>query len=240
MIRILVVCEAPADKTTGCELADRALVQAHGWLDGLLDNQRAWIGAEPGASLLLWSKVPTTYRSRGFPQFIAFGTHREPDAIATARALRIARDLDVDGVVLLRDLDDQPTRRAGMERARAKMGDTEVVIGAMCRMREAWVLNGFEPQDDEEEGRLAGERQNLGFDPRVAPERLTAKNELAKKSPKRVLAALTVEDWERQASCWRQTSLGLLCERGVGSGLSAYVEEVRARLALLIAPVPPC
>jgi len=199
---------------------------------------RAWIGADSGAGFLLWSKVPSTYRSRGLPQFIALGTHREPDALAAARALRIARDLEVDGVVLLRDLDDQPSRRAGMERARAKMGDTEVVIGAMCRMREAWVLNGFEPHDDEEGGRLAEQRQSLGFDPCAAPERLTAKNELAKKSPKRVLAALTAEDWERQARCWRQTPLELLCERGIGSGLSAYVDEVRARLALLIAPVP--
>jgi len=99
-------------------------------------------------------------------------------------------------------------------------------------------LCGFEPKDEEERGRLQAECQLLGLDPRERAQELAARDETAKKSTKRVLAALTEGDWDRQAECWQTTSLETLKTRGAHNGLVDYLSEVDAILAPLIAGPP--
>ena len=69
---------------------------------------------------------------------------------------------------------------------------------------------------------------------------LTAcKNNQAKRSPKRVLQELTAGDPDRERICWQQTPLVTLRERGTENGLTAYLDEVRTKLAPLIGHIPP-
>ena len=108
-------------------------------------------------------------------------------------------------------------------------------MGLAVVERESWVISGFDPQDDVEESRLAAERQTLGFDPRMRSHELTAcKDDRARRSPKRVLRVLCGGDADRERRCWRETLLATLRDRGAENGLSAFLDEVRTELAVLI------
>ena len=117
-----------------------------------------------------------------------------------------------DAVVLLRDDDRQTERRSGLQQAREYMAPRlkiPIVIGLAHVMRECWVLAGFIPRDKSELAKIEQLRHGdeLGFDPSVHADRLIAKNEMAKRSAKRVLAHLTNRDHEREAACWREIPL---------------------------------
>ncbi len=240
---VLVVCEAAADQRTGCALADRVLCHEISWLEPeLLDSVRAWRGYAPATGFVAWREIPTLVRARGLKAHGHFGgSPGLPDARAARYALLLAHGLEPRprGVVLLRDLDDQPERRLGLEQARAdyepRVSDpvSVIVIGVANTKRECWVLAAFQPHEDAERDTLAALRQQLGFDPTAAPELLTAKQEDALRSAKRVLHALLGDDPEREAACL-EADLELLLERGVRCGLADYLRELRDRLAPLL------
>lgn len=234
-----VIYEAPADFATATELADRVLVEQIDWLDDtLLDSQRQWVGEEPQGSRLAWKSI----RSRAHALGIRAHGHFEgepglPDAAAARRAIRLARHLigDVEAILLIRDADNQIERRKGLEQATATdTSQCTIVIGLAICERECWIISGFDPKDQNESERLKLEIQNLGWNPCLASHNLAAgKNASALKSPKRVLAALTNSDWDRQRECWVSTPLGVLRERGRENGLTDYLGEVQTHLVSL-------
>jgi hypothetical protein len=230
-----VVHEAPADFRLATELADRVLVDAIEWLDEtILDTQRGWLDQDRGGFPLKWTSIAERAREIGIRARGHFNNEPGlPDASAARRAiLHILNQFEtVDAIALIRDADDQPERRDGLEQARAQFPDHRIVIGFAVIERECWVLSGFEPEDDAERDRLSDEIQNLGFDPRARSQELNApKNDQARRSPKRILAALTRGGRERKSRCWRTTDFALLRARGGENGLAACLEEVRTRL----------
>jgi hypothetical protein len=234
-----VVYEAPADFRTATELADRVLLDAIEWLEPeLIEHQRTWLGNHKGSSLK-WTDVPGLAKENGiFVSGHFDGNPAEPDARAAQRAIRLLRLLfpNLNGVMLIRDLDDQPERRAGLEQARKKEEIAiPVVIGLAVVERESWVICGFKPLDESEDSRLAQERQTLGFDPRHRSHELTAcKDDQAKRSPKRVLRELSGGHQDRERRCWTETSLETLASQGSENGLALFLDEVRDRIAPLI------
>jgi len=165
-----------------------------------------------------------------------------PDAHAAQKALwllRASADLP-DAVVMLRDDDGDVRRKEGLEQARrhAKL-DVPIMLGVAHLKREAWVLAGFEPQNDDEGARLKRHRKELGFDPREKADQLTAGPDDAKRSARRVLKALTDGNLNRERDCWRETDLDVLERRGQGTGLAAYLEEVRTHLTPLFRKASP-
>jgi hypothetical protein len=169
-------------------------------------------------------------------------------AFSIVRALNNAPNVDevdkIVGVVLVWDMDGQASdRQLGLEQARTeaqRLVPFQIILGRPDRMREAWVLAGFDPQSQDERARFDNERQQLGFDPSIHAHLLTAADELAKRSAKRVLAMLTGGEWEREEQCWTQAALATLCERGAGSGLADFLDEVAERLVpLCAAPAAP-
>jgi hypothetical protein len=110
-----------------------------------------------------------------------------------------------------------------------------VLIGVAHTMMECWVLSVFVPQGKKEIAALAALRKELGFDPTGRPEELTASNETAKRSPKRVLSNLTQGEDEREAECWNTTSTEFLRARGAKNGLADFVGEVEKHLSPLFA-----
>lgn len=239
-----VVHEAEADFQTATELADRMLVDAIDWLDeDSLKYQRAWLAHAPDATRLRWTALPklalaAQVRATGHFQ----GEAGHADARAARRAIRylLKTFADIDGVVLVRDQDDQPRRRDGLEQARTEhQGRMVIVVGLAIVERESWVISGFEPADETEEARLQALRTRLGFDPRARSHDLTAcKDDNANRSPKRALRELSDDDHDRERRCWRECPLEVLRGRGHENGLAAYLGEVRDRLAPLIGHVP--
>ncbi len=241
--RFAVVHEAEADFHTATKLADRVLMEAIDWLDeDQIDHQREWVGKVHADRRLTWKAIPQMAREIGIKAHGHFdGQPGEADAAAARRAILYLREAapDLNAVVLIRDQDDQPDRRIGLEQARGEHHcRTAIVVGLAVVEREAWVISGFDPENDEEPARLNAERQTLGIDPRLRSHELTAcKDDQATRSPKRVLRRLSGDDWDRECRCWTNTPLERLRKRGGQNGLTAYLSEVRDRLARLIGHV---
>ncbi|HYH66125.1 MAG TPA: hypothetical protein VD866_15635 [Urbifossiella sp.] len=238
--RFAVVHEAEADFQTATDLADRVLVEAFAsWLDDeSVVYPREWLSQEPGGRRLTWKAMRRLAEAAGIEAEGFFdGRPGLADARAARRAILYLRAAfpELDGIVLIRDQDDQPERRAGLQQARTEHHSPVVIVGLAVVEREAWVISGFEPRDDEETTRLSTERQALGFNPCERSHDLTAcKDDTAKRNPKRVLCALTQDDRDREAYCWQVTPLSTLKQRGGENGLAAYLAEVRQHLAPLI------
>jgi len=238
-----VVAEAPADHRTATELADRELLEASpDWLDeDQLPHQREWV-VEVSGELLTWKRIRKLAGAAGIEAEGFFnGEPGLPDARAARRALRYLRATvpELEAVVLIRDQDDQTDRRKGLNQARRE--DHEglvIVVGLAVAEREASIISGFVPQNEDEQTRLDAERQTLGFDPCERSHELTAgKDDTAKRSPKRVLQALTGGNFDRERSCWVNAPLARLHERGAENGLAQYLQEVRTHLAGLMGHV---
>jgi hypothetical protein len=241
--RFAVVHEAEADFRTATELADRVLLESIDWLDEhLIADQREWIGMAAGDCRLTWKAIPRLAREVGIKAHGHFdGEPGEADAAAARRAILYLKEAipDLNAIVLVRDQDDQPERREGLEQARGQYhGGTVIVIGLAVVEREAWVISGFDPQNAEETARLDIERQALGFNPCERSHELTAcKDDQATRSPKRVLRQLSGDDRGRERHCWTNTPLERLREWGGENGLATYLHEVRDRLARLVGHV---
>ena len=102
-----------------------------------------------------------------------------------------------------------------------------------CKL-EAWLLNGYSPDSDGEQELYDSERAELGFCPVVKAEQLSAKNDTAKKSAKRVLNRLTNDDAERRKQCWEETSLDTLRSNGANTRLASFLDQIEAELQPLI------
>jgi hypothetical protein len=187
---------------------------------------------------LTWKGIKKMARGSGIRASGHFdGEPGHPDAAAARRAIHFLLEQipDLNAIVLIRDQDDEPERRAGLEQARGQSHRGVVIVGLAVVERECWVISGFEPLDADESSRLEAEKQALGFDPRPKTHELTAcKNDTAVRSPKRVLRQLAASDWHRERRCWVEPALEVLRERGNENGLAAYLDEVRHRLAPLI------
>jgi hypothetical protein len=234
-VRVLVVAEGPSDARTGCALADRVLIEHDPRLDGRLDTHRRWEGEVAEQGFLAWHDVRRAYEANGLGRFSAARRDLRNEGVGALRALFLARRLQRDAVLLLRDLDNEPARRDHLHAAREHASAVPCVIGTASPMREAWALHGFLPQDAREEARLGSMRRELGFDPTLHADRLTARTKDAKKQPKRVLAHLVDDDADREAACWSVCPLAVLRERGQRSHLTAFLDEVATTLAPIVA-----
>ncbi|HTU18021.1 MAG TPA: hypothetical protein VMG10_08150 [Gemmataceae bacterium] len=178
-LRFAVVHEAEADFHTATELADRVLIEAIDWLDEfLIAEQREWVGTVPVERRLTWKAIPQLAREAGIRARGHFdGEPGEADAAAARRAILylLATIPDLKAVLLIRDQDDQPERRIGLDQARGQdHSETVIIVGLAVVERECWVISGFDPQGEAETARLETELTTLGFNPCERSHELTA------------------------------------------------------------------
>jgi hypothetical protein len=232
---IAIVCESDADRRTACTLSDRVLCETVDWIaPETLDLLRSYRGIQAPDPYLKWTDMKKIARKRHVaPHGFLRGKPRASDEAMAEQALLLLAALDPppSAVVILRDTDTDSKRREGFEQARgARAWPFKVVIGVACTKRECWVLAGFEPRDDTERALLERERQDLGFDPRISAEQLTASEHGAKRDAKRVLLALTGGVREREDACLEDSPLAVLEARGKETGLAPYLREVEELL----------
>jgi len=148
---------------------------------------------------------------------------------------------DIKAVIFMRDLDSQPERRKHIEQARLEQMDRQpklaIIIGTPDRMREAWVLNGFIPSNQDEEQILKEITTELTFNPCEESHRLRSNSFTEPdriRNPKVVVEKLTGGKMEREQQCWEDTPLELLRKKGVHTGLTAYIDEIEERLIPII------
>lgn len=235
----VVVSEARADFMLATELADRVFVEAIHWLDEVyLDSERKWVGKEPDGLPLTWGSIPKQAEKLGMklPHGHFDNDSAKREANSARRAINYSRKLfpQADAILLIRDQDNQPKCRDGLQQARDSSHQITIVIGVAVIERESWVLSGFDTEADAESLKLLGEMEKLAFHPCDYAHRLTANKDHEIRSPKRVLKVLTDDNWERQRRCWVETPLASLKNRGQDNGLAEYLKEVHARLVPLI------
>jgi hypothetical protein len=257
MTTLVMFCEAGADFRTASCLIDRLLrEEGPSWIGDHLDTYpadtlRKWLGDAPDTSFIDIHHL-TKYASRlnvRSPRGHFGGEPGAAGSLMARTAFLIARQImkesgspPVDAVVLVWDMDDQgEARREGLTQARDEAlhwSPFRIILGCPDPMREAWVLAGFEAENDDERSRLSDLRRELGFSPCEEAHRLGAKNEQAKKNPKRTLEKLTQGDHEREERCLSMTSLEVLRARGTQSGLATFLDEVKQQLIPLITHKP--
>jgi hypothetical protein len=141
-------------------------------------------------------------------------------------------------IVLLRE----PFLAASQRVSTSFRGHTpfQVAIAAPDPKREAWILHGYEPQNDKETSLLEDERKRLGFDPITNPERLRGDRrreaQQEDRDMKLVVERLTTGDHDRERRCLERTPLTVLKDRGQATGLADYLGEVATRLLPLLDP----
>ncbi|QEI41368.1 hypothetical protein BMF77_01953 [Dolichospermum sp. UHCC 0315A] len=255
MIEFIVIVESGADARTATKLAERVLKEKFDWLDDdILEYSFQWTGLEEGTGFSCWrdiikiiddAKSQIKYKPARFLGHNSKGEPLKADGAASIKILNLVRFLQrirqIKAVIFIRDLDNQPERKEGIEQARSehidKMPKLEIIIGAADPKREAWVLNGFIPSNQQEEQILEEIKNKLSFDPCIESHRLRATSERESeriRNVKVVVEQLTGNDMEREKLCWEETSLKHLRERGVDTGLTDYICEVEERLAAII------
>jgi hypothetical protein len=255
VIEFIVIVESGADSRTATKLAERVLKEKFDWLDDdILQHCFQWTGLEEGTEFSCWrditkiidnAKSQIKYKPSRFIGHHSKSVPLKADGAASIKVLNLVRFLQktrhIKAVIFIRDLDNQPERKEGIEQARSehinKTPKLEIVIGAADPKREAWVLNGFIPSNQQEKQIIEEIKNKLSFDPSIESHRLRATSE---KEPERirnvkvVVEQLTGNDMEREKLCWEKTKLKHLRERGVHTGLTDYICEVEERLAAII------
>jgi hypothetical protein len=248
---LIAFCEAHADFRIASDLVDRVLRDAGpAWvgdvMDAAVDGLRTYCGDDEGREFFDLHRLGkyVDKLSTRVPHGHFDGEPGAADALMARTVFWIVRSFvkargHVDAVILVRDMDDQPVaREAGLRQARVEAqawASFRIVLGCPNVMREAWVLVGFDPDGPDEEARIADLRRELGFWPNVDAHRLTAKNEQAMRSAKRVLRVLSLDERSREERCWAETPLDRLRSRGEPTGLYAFLLEVEQSLAPLCA-----
>ena len=254
MIEFIVIVESGADARTATKLAELVLQEKFDWLDDdILQHCFQWTGLEEGTEFSCWrdiTKIIDNAKSQikyKPSRFIGHskGEPLKADGAASIKILNLVRFLQrirqIKAVLFIRDLDNQPERKEGIKQARSehinKTPKLEIIIGAADPKREAWVLNGFIPSNQQEEQILEEIKNKLSFDPCIESHRLRATSE---KEPERirnvkvVVEQLIGNDMEREKQCWEETDLKHLREREVDTGLTDYICEVEERLAAIL------
>ncbi len=234
VVRLGVACEDNGHFSAVTRLVDDTLLAEHQWLDGILDACRSWHGC---AAAQCWYKYNPDDANdlrpilldgqRIAPNGHINGAPLKPEAGMWRRILLLFCHVDPrpDVVLLARDLDGDPRRRAGIEQVRDGLPwPFKIAVATPQPEIEAWLVAGFAPDGAAEHARLQACRQRLSFDPTTQSERLTSHPNDATTDAKRVLDDLCGADRERVARCL--TDRTLLRQRGRSNGLAEFLGDI--------------
>jgi hypothetical protein len=251
-LRIIVIAEAEADRRMVCGLIDLKVTHhAPDWFDHeqrveQLDALREWSGLEAGTLFTSWSRLKHLrqsvntkspgVRTLGFSRSSVRGY--DGAAVRTAIILTVLHEEKTDVLLFSRDLDGQHSeqRRESIITGAtdARQHGLHVFLAIQNPMREAWLLNGFHPQNSVERRALADEQKSLQFDPCMEAHRLDSSDEALPRSAKRVLRSLSGGHSTREEDCWAKADWNRMRANGVGTGLRRFLDEVKTTLVPLI------
>lgn len=251
-MKLLLVCEGEGDDDDLIALTLRVLHEAHPWMSGLEAIEQptpAWWLFEHGRRFLSWHDVGKLCDRRGIPRVQGLGMHlgrraatrltrllSTPDVLPPGEAVRVVWAHDDDGVAGWRESLETAREEwlawldAEARANRRPKTDADIAIGVASPEHEAWVLAAFAPASDAEREAHARTSTRLGFDPCLQGERLTSKRETDPKDAKRALREVC-EGHERRRALFVEVDLDLLRARGVAVGLTAFLDELKARVA---------
>jgi hypothetical protein len=249
-VRLAAFCEAPADFRMLAALVDRVLAElGPTWLREAPESVevlRTWQSGGSGHSYFDvhdLNRYVSDLGIRGirgrFDGQRGAGAQMARKAFLIVRALNeVAEDGEIEAAIIVWDMDHQASERAaGVESARKwarSWASFQIIYGLPDPEREAWVLAGFEPCDDDERACLDRLQRELELLPVAHAVKLRGpRGDL--RDIKRVLRELTRDDPAREARCWTETPLATLRARGTDTGLASFLEKLEQRLVPLLA-----
>lgn len=245
-MEFILVAEGPSDVDISKDLVDRVLhAEPPDWLRmSELEGMRTWSGVKPGTEYTQWRDIGELYAGASrVPRYLGHSREDQANDYDYAAARRVLMLIErkannsnrrIRAVVLVRDSDTQLEERVrSLQRARQDHSTDhfEVALGIARPKSEAWILNGFVPQSEAERERLQEEQRKLPVNPLTEAHELTATSG-NQNSCKRVVRILTGDDETRKSSCWKDTDLDLLRERGQQTGLSDFLEDIERLIPL--------
>jgi len=252
-VKLVMFCEADADFRLASGLFDRVHCE-HGpdWVAAAAETPeatRTWHASPEGRdyfSLRKLNDYAAHFRVRaqrghfeGKPGAVNAAMARKAFDIAGALHKIAASDAPLEAVVLIGDADQAPDeRRQGFVQAKAsaKHHPFAIACGLPDPAREAWILAGFEPDNDDEREALRSLHAELQLSPQRDAVKLRDKQPGALRDIKRVATRLTNGDHDREARCWKDPSLDVLRKHGAETGLAAFLDELRDVVAHLHRP----
>jgi hypothetical protein len=255
VLEFIVIVESSADYRIATDLATRIIIEKIEWIEPYLSNTFRWSGLQDMAEYSCWrdiNKIREEAKAQGIhlSRYLRRGNQSDnqplkADGAAALQVLQLAallqKNRQIAAVLLIRDLDNQPDRRLGLEQAREEFNQRSssivTIIGTADSKREAWVLNGFDPLNDIEEATLAELRNDLGFDPVLEAHRLRSVSRQGMdriRNVKVVIERLIGNNSARETQCWTSTALDLLRQPGIHTGLTAYLQEIEDQLVPIL------
>ena len=218
-------------------LIDDVLIASFDWLSDIIESCRVWRGLHRGQQ---WYKYtpddaydlrPVTIGGVTIkPQGRIAGEPLRPEASMWRKVLMLFCHANPrpNIVVLARDLDGYPDRRAGIEQVcNGFMWPFAIVAATPDPEIEGWLVSGFMPKNEDEQATLEELRRDLSFDPTIQSHRLTAHPNAASTDAKRVLSRLCADDRDRAHACLQRD---VLYRRGERNGARAFLEEIDERV----------
>jgi hypothetical protein len=231
---IVLILEGSSDLRVVRGLAERALLEA---TTDFVPDFFTWRGLELHQPYLPWQNVDAELQQRRMTRLYGKfnGLEGSPYAFRTRHALLLAHYANPLAVVLVCDADNQPERLLGLQQARdSHFADHYPVVVAVANpCREAWLVCSFAPQNDVEKNLLETLHQELSFHPCLQPERLNTQA-VHVRNAKSVLNRLTNGSLEREQQILELAIFSHLLAHGQNCGLTAFLEEVKSRLAPLL------
>ncbi len=234
-----IVCEADADFRAASTLIDRVLVEQIEWLEAEnIEHVRCYAGVESEYEWTRLQNVDALLKARKLKVKMGhfLGEPGDPDALMARKSILLLSSMKPrpDVLVVIRDTDNQPERKDGLDQARSEYhGRPPLALGVAIIKRENWILAGFRSRDDDENQRLQAERQRLGYDPSQSPHRANSHEYRSKNCPKQVLENLMATA-DRELECLRETALEELQTRGINVGLADFLKEIEATICPLL------
>lgn len=237
MLNIVVFAEDESDATIVCGLADRVFSEAGKLPSNGLSSFRSWQGESALQTFIAKSDITVKHKQLAQdsrrPRYRK-STNDKPQGSYTAfwrKAVELVVSLKKEqpllhGVFVHCDADNHPEQEQDIRQAFASLRNVMKFVPATPdREIEAWLLNGFIPDDAKESVRLEEWKRKLSFDPCTQAER--ARDTSGDRDPKNILNALTNSDKDRQRQCWEVTKLEKLRQHGDKTKLNQFLDEVK-------------
>lgn len=233
MLTVGIAAEAAGDVRIARVLGDRLIAERSA---RPLAEVRAWVGV--GGAWFDVHNAISVARDRGV---LRRGKFQGEPGLDRARELHAILAVFADAeenpavVVVMRDTDGGSLSEAFAQATQEQEWPFVPVLAGPHPEVEAWLLLAWEPRDDAEIAALAGLRKELGYDPTLRQQRLTAGRSTGKHDCKRILAELAAHG-ESPEDRWAVVDLGRLDDRGVGAGLTAFLFDFRTAVAKIPRP----
>jgi len=245
-MNIGLVLEGPTDFRVITAYLDRLLVTEIDWIEkDNLPDYRQWTGCDDSHSYLSWKGVRDLHlKHLGRFQNRQWGYLDRPETdtwsgqfITALKALAVLKHLSQpEFFVLVWDTDGEKNRFKDLDSARSifqrrfKLSE-KVLVGLPHHKIEAWILAGFEPQNETETQQLETERQRLHFCPVEKPHLLNAKEESGLRSAKRLVTALIASPTREEQCLWEShLTLENSLIQGENSGRQSFLQEIQTLL----------